>query len=503
MNKKNNELFINNGLNKILDEKIISFHMPGHKSGKLYDKLKYTNILKNIYKTDTTEIPGTDNLHSPEDIIKNSIIKTQEVFNSGKTYYLINGSTCGIEAAIMAMCSPKEKLILSRDSHQSAVNGCILGDIVPIYIKSKIDKYTNIQRGNSFEDVKKLIYENQDARGIFLTYPTYYGVTFELKKMIDYAHDKGIIVIIDEAHGAHLGLSKNLPKTALECGADIVIQSTHKTLPSFTQSSMMHISKDALESGRVDTDRIEKMLKMTETSSPSYILMQSLEIAVDIYEKYGKELMEELLKNIDTFKKNIDKIKDSINKKVNTNKIKEKNIEFFSIYNENDLTKIFISSLEVGLTGYELEKILRKDYKIQVELSNYSGVLMITTIGNEKEDFEKLETALIEIYKKSLKEGCKKIEPVDYPCEIIPKMELTPREAFYSRKKKNVKIEDAIGMICGENIVPYPPGVCMIAAGEIIPKEIMDYLKYCKQKGMEITGVKDHNFEYIQVIDSI
>lgn len=505
MNKNNNELFINNGLNKILDEKIVSFHMPGHKSGKLYNKLKYNNILENIYKTDTTEIPGTDNLHSPEGIINNSLIKAQKVFDSGKTYYLINGSTCGIESAIMAMCSPKDKFILSRDSHQSALNGCILGDIVPIYIKSKIDKYTNIQNGNSFEDVKEAIDENQDAKVLFLTYPTYYGITFELEKMIDYAHNKGLIVIIDEAHGAHLGLSEKLPKTALECGADIVIQSTHKTLPSFTQSSMMHISKEALESGRVDTDRIEKMLKMTETSSPSYILMQSLEIAVDIYEKYGKELMEELLENIDEFKKNIDKIKNkNIDKiKENINKLEEGKIEFFNIYNENDLTKIFISSLEVGLTGYEFEEILRKDYSIQVELSNYSGVLLITTIGNEKEDFEKLETSLIEIYKKLLKEGRKKIEPVDYPYEIIPKMELTPREAFYKKSKKNVKIEDAIGMICGENIVPYPPGVCMIAAGEIIPKEIMDYLKYCKQKGMEITGIKDYNFEYIQVIDSI
>ena len=502
MNKNNNVLFINDGLNRILEENVVSFHMPGHKNGKIYNKLKYTNILENLYKTDTTEIPGTDNLHSPEDIIKNSILKAQRVFNSGKTYYLINGSTCGIEAAIMAVCSPKDKLILSRDSHQSAVNGCILGDIIPIYIKSQIDKYTNIQKGNLLVDVKSAISENKDARAILLTYPTYYGITFELEEMIKYAHDNGLIVIIDEAHGAHLGLSEKLPRTALECGADIVIQSTHKTLPAFTQSSMMHISEEAIETQRVDNDRIEKMLKMTETSSPSYILMQSLEIAVDIYEKYGKELMEELIDNINKFKLRIEKISEDIHREC-TNKLGNKNLEFFNIYNEDDLTKVFISSLEVGLTGYEFEEILRKEHNIQVELSNYSGALMITTIGNEKEDFEKLEKALVEIYKKSLSEERKKIEPVDYPYEIIPQMSLTPREAFYSRKKKNVKIEDAIGMICGENIVPYPPGVCMIAAGEIIPKEIMNYLKYCKQKGMEITGVKDSNFEYIQVIDSI
>lgn len=495
MNKNNGELFINCGLKKIIDEKIISFHMPGHKWGNIYNRLKYTDILEELYKTDTTEIPGTDNLHSPEDIIKDSVSKAQKVFNSGKTYYLINGSTCGIEAAIMAICNPGEKLILSRDSHQSAVNACILGDIIPIYIKSKIDKYTNIQKGNSFEDVKKVIDENEDASALFLTYPTYYGITFELEKMIAYAHDKGMIVVIDEAHGAHLGLSEKLPKTALECGADIVIQSTHKTLPAFTQSSMMHISKEALKSGRVDTDRIEKMLKMTETSSPSYVLMQSLEIAVDIYEKYGKELMEELINNINEFKTKLEEINEY------TNKSKVKNVDFFKIHNENDLTKLFISSLEVGLTGYEFEEILRKEHNIQAELSNYSGTLMIATIGNEKEDFEKLENALIEIYKKSLEEGRKKIKPVDYPYDIIPQMVITPREAFYKRDRKNVKIEEAIGKICGENIVPYPPGVCMIAAGEIIPQEIMDYLKYCKQKGMEITGVKDPKFEYIQIID--
>ena len=488
--------FINRGLNKILEDGIVSFHMPGHKNGNLYNKLNYSNILSNLYKTDTTEIPGTDNLHSPEGIIEKSILKAQETFESGKTYFLINGSTCGIEAAIMAICNPGEKLILSRDSHQSALNACILGDIVPIYIKSQIDKYTNIQRGNTFENVKIMIDKNPDAKALFLTYPTYYGITFELEKMINYALEKGITVIIDEAHGAHLGLSEKLPKTALQCGADIVIQSTHKTLPAFTQSSMMHISKKAIENKSIDTDRIEKMLKMTETSSPSYILMQSLEIAVEIYNQYGKELMEELINNIDDFKRRVKKIKSDY-------ELKNKNLDFFSIYNENDLTKIFISSLEVGLTGYEFEEILRNEYNIQVELSNYSGVLLITTIGNEKKDFEKLEKALINIYEKSLDERREKIEPVDYPYEIIPELAITPRTAFYSRNKKNVKIEDAVGMICGENIVPYPPGVCMIAAGEIIPKEIMDYLKYCKQKGMEITGVKDPNFEYIQVIDSI
>lgn len=527
MDKNYDKLFINNGLNKIIEENIISFHMPGHKNGKIYSKLNYKEKMKNIYKLDTTEIPGTDNLHSPDDIIKNSLLNAQETFKSGKTYYLINGSTCGIQAAIMAVCNPNDKLIMSRDSHQSAINGCILGDIEPIYIKADVDKNTNIQMGNSLKNVKKIIDENSDSKAIFLTYPTYYGVTFNLKEMINYAHNKGIVVIVDEAHGAHLGLSNELPKTALECGADIVIQSTHKTLPAFTQSSMMHISNDALKNNRVDIDRINKMLKMTETSSPSYILMQSLEIAVDIYNKYGKELMEELHTNIEEFKKELDDYKLKVNKEILDKKVlknqkedkksniyksnyqnkqecndkinKNEEVEFFGIHNKDDFTKIFISSIEVGIIGYELEEILRNDYKIQVELSNYCGVLLITTIGNEKNDFNKIKEALVSIYEKSISEGQKRINPIDYP-NIDPKIKLNPREAFY-KEKINVKIEESIGKICGENIVPYPPGVCIIAAGEIIQKEIIDYLKYCRNKGMEITGLKDSNFEYIQVIE--
>ncbi|WP_300279751.1 aminotransferase class I/II-fold pyridoxal phosphate-dependent enzyme [Peptacetobacter sp.] len=499
--KENEEkLYINSGLSRIIDDEIVSFHMPGHKNGKLYEKLGYKEKMEKLYKTDTTEIPGTDNLHSPNDIIKESLQKTEAIFDSGKTYYLINGSTCGIQTAIMSTCNPEDKLIMSRDSHQSAINGCILGDIKPIYIKADVDKKTNIQMGNSFKNIKKAIDENIDSKAILLTYPTYYGVTIDLEKVIKYAHEKNIIVIIDEAHGAHLGLSSKLPKTALSCGADIVIQSTHKTLPAFTQSSMMHISKNAIENNIVNIDRIEKILKMTETSSPSYILMQSLEIAVDIYERYGKELIEELYKNIINFKNELNHYKINIKNKLKNENYKLEEIEFFNIYNKDDFTKIFISSLEVGLTGYELEEILRKNYNIQVELSNYCGVLMISTIGNDTNDFKKMKNALISIYEESNLKGRKKLNAINYP-NISPKIIFNPREAFY-KEKINVKIEESIGKICGENIVPYPPGVCIIATGEIIQKEIIDYLKYCKKEGMEISGLKDSKFEYIQVIEN-
>lgn len=466
--------YIVDKLEQLRDEGIISFHVPGHKMGKIFDKLGYNDILEKIYTLDTTEIEGTDNLHNAKEVIKQSQERAARVFNSDKTIYLVNGSTCGIQAAIMSTCPPKSKIIVNRDCHQSVINSCILGDITPVYIDSEICRETNILKGINYSKAKEIIDNNLDAKAIILTYPTYYGETYNLQDICNYAHDKDMIVIVDEAHGAHLELSDRLPKSAINLGADIVIQSTHKTLPSFTQSSMVHI-----KGNRVDYNKLLSILRIIESSSPSYLFMSSLELAVDIYEKHGKELMESLLNNIDKFK---DKFKS--------------NHDVY-IYNEMDKTKIFISLKNIGMTGYELDEILRSEYKIQCELSNHYGVLLICTIGNEEEDFICLETALKDILNKYKNKGA--IEDTDYPVSI-PKMKLTPREAFY-KEKKRVKLKDSIGKISGEYIIPYPPGISLISPGEIISEEIITYIHQGLKDGMIISGIKDSNLEFIDIIE--
>lgn len=460
-------------LEELIDDKLVSFHVPGHKMGKVFRKLGYENILEQIYTLDTTEIDGTDNLHNAKEIIKYSQDRASKVFNSDKTIYLVNGSTCGIESSIMAVCPPESKIVTNRDCHQSVINACILGDIEPIYIPSKICDNTNIIMGIDIEETKSIIDNNLDAKAIVLTYPTYYGKTFELDIICDYAHSKNMIVIIDEAHGSHLQLSNELPQSAIEQGADIAIQSTHKTLPSFTQSSMIHI-----KGNRVDENKISTMLRFLESSSPSYMLLTSLELAVDIYDKYGEKLMEDLLRNIENFKS---KFKD------------EENI---IIDNNMDKTKIFISLKKLGVTGYELDTILREEYKIQVELANYYGVLLICTIGNDEEDFDKLDKSLddllLKINKKRLLQGA------NYP-NSIPRKILNPRNAFYS-DKKSVKLDESIGKISGEYIIPYPPGISLISPGEIITQEIITYIQQGVKNGMIVSGIKDINLEYIDVI---
>ena len=466
--------YIVDKLEQLRDEDIISFHVPGHKMGKIFDKLGYNNILEKIYTLDTTEIEGTDNLHNAKEVIKQSQERASRVFNSDKTIYLVNGSTCGIQAAIMSTCPPKSKIIVNRDCHQSVINSCILGDITPVYIDSEICRETNILKGINYSKAKEIIDNNLDAKAIILTYPTYYGETYNLRDICNYAHYKDMIVIVDEAHGAHLELSDRLPKSAINLGADIVIQSTHKTLPSFTQSSMVHI-----KGNRVDYNKLLSILRIIESSSPSYLFMSSLELAVDIYEKHGKELMESLLNNIDKFK---DKFKS--------------NHDVY-IYNEMDKTKIFISLKNIGMTGYELDEILRSEYKMQCELSNHYGVLLICTIGNEEEDFICLETALKDILNKYKNKGS--IEDTDYPVSI-PKMKLTPREAFY-KEKKRVKLKDSIGKISGEYIIPYPPGISLISPGEIISEEIITYIHQGIKNGMIVSGIKDTNLEFIDIIE--
>lgn len=457
-------------LNK--NKEVVSFHVPGHKNGKLFNKLGYD--LNELSKLDSTEIIGTDNLFNADGIIKESMDRCSKVFGSDKSYFLTNGTTCGIYSAIMGGCDLKDKVIVNRDCHQSVINASILGDIDLVYGFCDINE--NLSTVLNVENFINLIEDNKDAKAILVTYPTYYGQTFDLERICKKAHENNMIVIVDEAHGAHLGLSEYLPKTALSLGADIVIQSTHKTLTSFTQSSIMHIKSD-----KVDFNRIENFLRIFQSSSPSYLLMTSLEISVDIYDKYGKELMKKLINEIDYFKEHF---------------VDNSNI---SIQNEYDKTKIFVKI--DSICGYDLEKILRFEYDIQVELSNYYGVLLVSSIGNDVYDFLKLKNALISIIKDNKNGEILDIDLEKLKCGLknIPTKKFLLKESFY-KIKKSVKIEDSINEVCGEFVIPYPPGVSIISPGEIITQEIIDTIMFYKKFNFSINGMKDSNLEYIEVI---
>ena len=469
-------MYIINELTQNYESDLISFHVPGHKNGKVYNKLGYKEILDKIYNLDSTEIIGTDNLHCPEGIIKKSQEKASNIFNSDNTYFLVNGSTCGIYASIMSVCGENDKLIVNRDCHKSVINISTLYGINLVYVKT--NTLNNLSTVVCVDDFIEKINENLDAKAVFLTYPTYYGTTYNIKKIIDYAHSKNMVVIVDEAHGTHLELSNDLPKSSIKLGADLIIQSTHKTLPSFTQSSMLHT-----KGNRINKEKLESYLSTFQSSSPSYILMSSLEIAVDIYEKYGKNLMNELLNNISFFKEEL------------------KSFDRIKITNNFDKTKIFISVDYIK--GYDLEEKLRYKYNIQVELSNYKGVLLVCSIGNNKKDFIHLKNSLIDIVN-SNQQNVNLSDEIDYKKIIlqnnIPNQKISHKQAFYS-DKKSVKIENSLGKICGEYVVPYPPGISIISPGEIINEEIINKIIFYRENNLNITGMKDSKLEFIQIVD--
>ncbi|ABR46324.1 Orn/Lys/Arg decarboxylase, major region [Alkaliphilus metalliredigens QYMF] len=454
---------------------IVSFHVPGHKNGKIYHQFPYKNFTDFLMHIDTTEIPGTDNLHNPKEIIKEAQERASRAFHSKETFFLVNGSTSGIYSMVMACTEPGDKIIVDRNCHQSVINSTILGDLNPVYLYPEIEIEQGISLGVSPQAVEQMIQEHLDAKAMIITYPTYHGITSDLKKIAEIVHKYDKILLIDEAHGAHFGLSQQLPATALACGADAVVQSTHKTLPSFTQSSMLHIQGD-----RIDRNKLKTMLRIHQSSSPSYLLLASLDLATMIYDTQGKYLMEQLLQHITYFKAELADIE---------------GIEILGGEN-HDATRLWISLKHLGVTGYQLEKRLRDQYQIQMELANIYGVLGVATIGNQRRDFDRLIKALKNIAQEKGNQRIKEMPPFTYR---IPKQVLRPGEALHKRKE-TIPLLEARGQISGEYVIPYPPGIPIVIPGEVIDKEMIQYIDLMVQEGMEIVGMKDASYKTIQII---
>lgn len=487
-------------LKKIYEEEVVSFHMPGHKYGKIFERLGYESRVNDFLKFDTTEVYGTDDLHNPKDIIKKSQEKAREILfpdSNAQLNFLVNGTTSGIEAAILSCVGEGEKIILNRFCHKSAYNSCVLSKAIPVFVNEEIDYENSVLKGGDLSDYKKKIEENKEARAVFITRPTYYGMVFDVEEIIKLAHSYNMLVIVDEAHGSHFGLNEKLPDSSINYGADIVVLSIHKTLPSVTQSSVI-VSQGDL----VDKIKLKYYLNVFQSSSPSYIMMMSIELSLEIYKEYGKVLMDELINNIYRFKR---RVKD------------------FRIYETDDITKIFINTIDKGINGYDFAKILRHKYNIQVEMSNYCGILLLCSIGNRSEDFDKMREALKDISRKRIfgidqdffeyefeKDVSQKNEDIKSLSNsrqislrlpsVIPKMMITPSKAM-SIKTENVGLDESLGKICGEFVIPYPPGVCLIGPGEVISLEIIDFIKNAKKSRVDINGMESDKFEYIKVLD--
>lgn len=440
------------------------FHMPGHKG---YGEREYFGI-------DITEIDGFDNLHHAEGIIADEMKRAGEYYGSEKTYYLVNGSSCGILSAISAAAFVKKgKILMSRNSHKSAYNAVFLNRLESAYIYPQYIHKMGINGGINPADVDKLIRENVEISCIFITSPTYEGIVSDIKAIADIAHAHKIPLIVDEAHGAHFGIHGSFPVSAIALGADIVIQSVHKTLPSLTQTALLHIGKNSL----ISRESVEQFLSIYQSSSPSYVLMSAIGNCLDDLIS-GRADMEidryvEALDDFYQFAKGLKKIK----------VLDERIVKSDSVY-DFDRGKIVISTGSSKLSGEELYEILREKYRLQPEMASGNYVICMTSYKDKKEGFDRLKVALAEV-DKSVAEGDENEYKVPF---FEAKINQTIFEAMNIKSDKYMNVSDAVGKTALTYSYVYPPGIPIIAPGEEVTDEVVMAVKKYKAAGLVIKG---------------
>lgn len=461
---------IYNTLKDLSKKQIYPFHMPGHKRND-----KFLNDFYDFINLDYTEIDETDNMHKPEGIIKKSKEMIANIFGAKGSYFLVNGSSGGIMATIMACVAPNEKILVAKNCHISVYNGIILSGAMPIYIEPTI-KY-NIPCGIDIKNIEKAIEKHKDIKALIITSPTYEGFVCNVEKIAKIVHKKGIILIVDEAHGAHFNFSNNFPKSGIKCGADIVIQSFHKTLPSFTQCGVLHLNGNL-----VDKNKLEKCLSIIQTTSPSYIFMLSTEYAANFCNNNLK-LFNQYTLFLQDVRKDLKNLKNL--KLIDKDILKDSNIVDFDISR-------FTFLINSPINGDYINNIL-KENKIQLEMYGNNHIIAISTICD---DFDKITYFKNILFKIDSELENKNIIYYNINNENIVYPNILPREAFYSNKKL-LKLDLCLDEICGDFITPYPPGIPILTPGQTITKEILQQINIYLKNNIKILGINENNEIYV------
>jgi len=467
------------------DEEVVSFHMPGHKKGCAHKKTEIHFDAEGLLSMDTTEVPGIDNLHSPEAAILSAQKLAAEAFGADESFFLVNGTTSGIYAMIMAATEPGDKIIIPRNCHRSVYGAVILGRLTPVYIDPETDEELGIALGIKPETVEYTLEKHKDVKAVVITNPTYYGTCSDIKRIAEIVHARNALLLVDEAHGSHFCFNERLPMSALQAGADMTAQSIHKTLAAMTQGSMLHVRH-----GRANVERVKLFLQLTQTTSPSHILLASLDIARHMMRTSGRELLSEIIDWSSWAANEINNIPGLYC--LSRDRIGRHGVA------DIDPTRITVNFRQLGIDGKMAEAILRKDFKIQVEMSDLYNIVAITTIGNTKADYEKLVKALQQIALSMEKE---EVSGTTAVFQKTPELCIMPWEAVYY-EKEHVASTESIGRICGEMIIPYPPGIPVLMPGERITEEAHEYLMACVAKGIKINGAMDASLGQICVIKS-
>lgn len=461
------------------------FCIPGHRYENGIDPLFQDAVGDGIFGFDLTETPLTDDLHNASGAIREAEELAADLWGADYTHFLINGTTCGNQAAIITISGGGRKIAIPRNAHKSALMGLIIGGGRPVYITPDFEPDWGLHGGITPDQVAEMFAVNPDCQGVMIVSPTYFGIVSDIKGIAEVCHQHGAVLIVDEAHGAHCYFSDKLPAGSLEAGADIVIQSIHKVAGSFGQSSMIHV-----KSNLVDRKQLEANLHLVQSTSPSYILMTSLDMARHDLALRGGQMVDKALELARDARHQINRLpgiacagREIIGKA--------------GIY-DLDETRLTISAAEIGLTGFDLQEMLFEEYNINMEQANYHDTLAIVTFANQKNDLDRLVTALSSV---SAKYADGPPLPQAAALPACPEYVISPRDAYFAPKKR-ISWKDCRGRISGEMIAPYPPGIPVIYNGERISDEVWEFLTEYKSANGHLQGPSDPTLDTVLVIDA-
>lgn len=463
--------------------RVVSFHTPGHKNGRGVDRRLRSFTGRNMYFMDVTVFPEVDSLHDPQGPIKKAQQLMARAYGVEHSFFLVNGSSVGNMIMLMSACQPGDSVIVSRNAHKSTMSGIILSGVWPIWIQPKVDQNLDVLFDSSPEQIEDALRKYPEAKAVFVTSPTYNGVTADLVKIAEICHSRGKVLLVDEAHGPHLKFNKNLPVSAVEAGADLCVQSTHKILSALSQGSVLHFQSDL-----VDVTRVRRVVSLLQTTSPNYVILSSLDLARRQAVMHGEQMLNRVIHWAEDGRRRINGLK-----------------HFFCFSRKDiaargydlDVTKLTVNVTKTGLSGHEIEDILAREYKVQVDAADLFNLIAIMGIGSDKSDVDRFVTALDEIDDKY--HGSAQNWVLQIPA-LTTEMVMVPRDVFLLYKSKRVPLSKAAGQISAQTLTPYPPGIPVLIPGERITQEIVDYLKDLAEKDIRVVGQEGDMLRSIKVV---
>jgi arginine decarboxylase len=460
--------------------RVVPFDVPGHKHGKGNPEL--VELLgEKCVGIDVNSMKPLDNLCHPVSVIREAEELAAEAFGAAHAFLMVGGTTSSVQSMVLSCCKRGDKIIMPRNVHRSAINALVLCGAQPIYVNPDVDCRLGISLGMRLEQVEAAIRNNPDAVAVFVNNPTYYGVCSDLRSIVKLAHEHGMLVLADEAHGTHFYFGEGLPVSAMAAGADIAAVSMHKSGGSLTQSSFL------LTGPGVSVGHVRQIINLTQTTSGSYLLLSSLDISRRNLALRGRREFEKVIGLAEYAREEINNIGGYY-------AFSEELVNGNSIF-AFDRTKLSVHTLEIGLAGIEVYDILRDEYDIQIEFGDIGNILAYLSIGDRRQEVERLVSALAEVKRRYKKDRAGMLTQ-EY---IDPKVVATPQEAFYA-PKESLPLEETAGRICSEFVMCYPPGIPILAPGEEITEDILDYIVYAKEKGCSMTGPEDAGIRRLNVL---